>query len=414
MAAKTSESTLKYMVDGIRYVCENFKKRAPGTESERNAQAFIRDELSKYSDEVEMEDFDLHPKAFMGFIPIAGFMIIVSVILFWFHNPVCSIIALILDIVSILMFSTQFLTYRSVFDFLFPKSVSRNVMARRKPTGEVKRRIIFCGHADAAHEWTYSYHGGMPALLTVGVGAVVSMFVVTIVNVLSVAGFFASHASWVMPINIIMGITIPFCIGIIFFINWRIIVDGANDNLTACYVAMAVLKEMDEADLRFENTEVCCLISGSEEAGLRGAKAYARRHKDELLETESVVVAMDTLREIEQMQVYTKGCTGTVRDSEAVGDLIHEAGVNVGIDMPRAELYPGAIDAEGFSMYGLTAAGFCGVNHEARRYYHTREDTADNISPECIALSLDVCREAARLYDEKGGIAYYENKRKKK
>lgn len=414
MATKTSESTLKYMVDGIRYVCENFKKRAPGTESERNAQAYIRDELKKYSDEVEMEDFDLHPKAFMGFIPIAGFLIIVSVILFWCNNHVCSIIGLVLDVLSVLMFSTQFLTYRSVFDFLFPKSVSRNVMARRKPTGEVKRRIIFCGHADAAHEWTYSYHGGMPALLTVGVGAVVSMFVVTIVNILSVAGFFASHASWVMPVNIIMAITIPFLIGIIFFINWRIIVDGANDNLTACYVAMSVLKEMDEADLRFENTEVCCLISGSEEAGLRGAKAYARRHKDELLETESVVIAMDTLREIDQMQVYTKGCTGTVRDSEAVGDLIHEAGVNVGIDMPRAELYPGAIDAEGFSMYGLTAAGFCGVNHEARRYYHTREDTPDNISPECIALSLDVCRETARLYDEKGGIAYYENKRKKK
>lgn len=80
--------------------------------------------------------------------------------------------------------------------------------------------------------------------------------------------------------------------------------------------------------------------------------------------------------------------------------------------MPRTQIYPGAIDAEGFSMYGLTAAGFCGVNHDAKRYYHTRQDTADNINPECISLSLDICREAARLYDEKGGIQFFRDKRK--
>ncbi len=36
-----SEATRKYMVDGIRYVCENFKERAPGTGSERKAQKYL-------------------------------------------------------------------------------------------------------------------------------------------------------------------------------------------------------------------------------------------------------------------------------------------------------------------------------------------------------------------------------------
>ena len=86
----------------------------------------------------------------------------------------------------------------------------------------------------------------------------------------------------------------------------------------------------------------------------------------------------------------------------------------MGIDMPRAEIYPGAIDAEGFSMYGLTAAGFCGVNHDPKTYYHTRKDTPDNIGEDCIELSLKVCEETARLFDENGGLAKYEAKYQKK
>ena len=64
------------------------------------------------------------------------------------------------------------------------------------------------------------------------------------------------------------------------------IADGANDNLSACFVVMSVLKEMKEKNIRYENTEVCCLITGSEEAGLRGALAYAQRHRKELSNTE--------------------------------------------------------------------------------------------------------------------------------
>ena len=146
------------------------------------------------------------------------------------------------------------------------------------------------------------------------------------------------------------------------------------------------------------------MLSGSEEAGLRGAVAYAKKHQKELQEVETVFVAMDTMREIEQLQIYTQGCTGTQKNSNAVGELVYEAGENCGIKLRETDIYPGAVDAEGFSRYGIEAVGFCGVNHDPKTYYHTRLDTPDNISEECIRLSADICIEAARLYDEKGGI----------
>ncbi len=168
-----SEATQKYMVDGIRYVCENFKERAPGTHSERAAQKYLKGELEQWADKVEMEDFTLHPGAFMGWIPVAGVIGIISVIFYWLtyqhivNNSALAIIATVLVLLSLACLVIEFLMYREFVDFLFPKKTSRNVMARRAPKGEVKRRIIFGGHTDAANEWTYSLHGGLKSLAPV-------------------------------------------------------------------------------------------------------------------------------------------------------------------------------------------------------------------------------------------------------
>lgn len=419
-----SESTYKFMVDGIRYICDNFKDRAPGTHSERKAQKFLKSQLENWADEVEMEDFNLHPHAFMGWIPPAGIISIISVIFYWLTfkgvvtNPALAIIATIITWFALSCLVIEFLMYREYVDFLFPKKISRNVMARRKPTGEVKRRIVFCGHTDAANEWTYSLHGGLKSLAPVMGGSIGGLIGVCIFNIVWLIYHLASDAAYTSKFWLVMGIIelilIPFFIAILFFINWKVIVDGANDNLTADFISMAVLKEMADNNKRYENTEVCCLLTGSEEAGLRGAVAYAKRHQDELKEIETVVIAMDTMREIEQLQIYTQGCTGTQKNSNAVGELVYEAGVNCGIEMSETDVYPGAVDAEGFSRYGIEAVGFCGVNHDPKTYYHTRLDTPDNMSEECINLSLDICLEAAELYDSKGGIDAFREEGKKR
>lgn len=409
-----SQATQKYMLDGIRYVCENFKDRAPGTHSERKAQKYLKGELEQWADKVEMEDFTLHPGAFMGWIPFGGIIGIISVLFYWLtyqgivKGVALAVIATVFVLLALACLVIEFLMYREFVDFLFPKKTSRNVMARRYPTGEVKRRIIFGGHTDAANEWTFSLHGGLKALAPVMGGSIGGLIAISVFNVVwicyAIFGNGTYESKFWLVAGIIQLILVPFFIAICFFINWKVIVDGANDNLTADYIAMGVLKEMADNDFRFENTEVCALLSGSEEAGLRGAVAYAKAHKEELSEVETIYIAMDTMREVEQLQIYTQGCTGTQKNSNAVAEVIYEAGVNCGIEMKETDIYPGAIDAEGFSRYGLLASGFCGVNHDPKTYYHTRLDTPDNMSEECINLSLDICIEAAKLYDEKGGI----------
>lgn len=122
-----SENTHKFMTDGIRYICENFKDRAPGTHSERKAQKFLKGQLEEWADEVEMEDFELHPNAFMGWIIPAGIIGIISVIFYWLtyknvvDNPALAIIATIITWFALSCLVIEFLMYREYVDFLFPK-----------------------------------------------------------------------------------------------------------------------------------------------------------------------------------------------------------------------------------------------------------------------------------------------------
>ena len=67
-------------------------------------------------------------------------------------------------------------------------------------------------------------------------------------------------------------IFVPFLIGLYFMWNKHRVVDGANDNLSGCYMGIAILKALQDEGIEFENTEIGVILSGSEEAGLRGAR----------------------------------------------------------------------------------------------------------------------------------------------
>lgn len=414
----SSGDAQRFILDGIRSTCARFKGRAPGSAAERAAQAHFKETLASFADDVQLEKFKLHPGAFLGFMDFMGPAHFACTILFWLTlagvvsgiAPAAIKCAVFLALLAVIVF--EFAFYCEFTDFLYPEAESANVMARLEPRGEVKRRVIFVGHADASNEWTYHYGadgaGGpvMQVMFAAVGGLVVDTALSAIWLVFALGGTDYSSPLW-LAFGIVSSLVSAAYLLMRFFENKSVIVDGANDNLSASYVAMAVLKELKEKGGVPEHTEVCCLITGSEEAGLRGANAYARRHLSELKATETVVVAMDTLHEVEKMQIYTMGKTGTQKNSNAVSELIFEAAHNCGLDMPECELYPGAIDSEAFSKFLIHASGFCGVDGDPKTYYHTRLDNADNIGEDCIKLSTDICLEIVRLYEASGGIAAF-------
>ena len=396
-----------YAIKHIKTMCKNFGPRPVGSEAEINTQEYLEKELETTCDKVLKEDYKCSDKAFMSWVPIGAVIIILSAIFFTFGLPVVSLIAGCLTLFLIL---AEFIFYKPVLDIFFPKKRSMNVTGIREASGETKRRIIFSGHVDSAFEWTYTYHGGRPAVAGIIVTAVIAILLNIgggIYGIIAGEGFgivWMGDDLTMKIISVVMYVTVPVLGAAIFFCNYKRPVTGANDDLSGCMVSAAVIKFMDANNIRFENTEVVALMAGGEEAGLRGSKAWAKAHADEMKNdgVETIFISLDTIREIDFMAIYDKDMTGMVKNDKRVAALLQKAAKEVGHDVPVKAIELGSTDAAAMSQAGIPASAFTAMDPSPARYYHTRLDTEDNLDPKMLETGLKIALETAFMFDEQG------------
>lgn len=264
-------------------------------------------------------------------------------------------------------------------------------MATRKPRGEVKKRIVISGHIDAAYEWRPIYllkEKGMGLWMGLSVG---SAFISLIISVISVIANFVdmgAFGEFMLNYSFYFNIITAISMVLLFtFVNFNRISPGANDNLTGTYAAVCALRMLDMAGVEFENTEVVAMITDGEEAGLRGAKAFAKEHKDEYLNSgvETAVLCVDTLTDIEYLNVYHKDMTGTVKNDLEFSKLVQRSAAESGYDSAKlSNLFFGASDAAAFSQEGIKATCLAAMDPAPADYYHNRRDSYDRLNPEAI------------------------------
>ena len=251
-----------YTVREIKKICKEIGPRPAGSESEKKAQEYIVEQMKTCADEVTMEPFKLAPDAFMAWVCMDGIMILIAVLFAMLKIPVVS---LILAAVALAFCIGEFLLYKPFYDFLFPKKTSHNVIGVKKATGELKQRIIFSGHVDSSYEWRYTHLGGPIMLYACGATAVVSLLLVLIVSALNTFGVLEEGTTIYNILFWAQLIGIPGGIMAILFVNNKLCVEGANDNLTGTVGSVAILKYLKDNDISFEHTEVIAMSAGSEE-----------------------------------------------------------------------------------------------------------------------------------------------------
>ncbi len=405
-AAFDAKKLSRYAVKNITRICNEIGPRKPGSPEELKAQELMAKDLKNSCEKVEIEEFKVHRQAFMGFIPFTVACAIASVFTYAFITPILSVILVVLGTIPLLL---EFLMYKQFIDPLFPALPSHNVIAKRAPEGEIKKRIILVGHADSQFEWTLNYWLGGVGMKLVLIPAVVGLVADLIVGIIGIicagtnGALEAAEPRWLMILGFVVGcVFIPFQLAFLLFQNPFKSVPGANDNLTGCYVGMAVAKAMEDTDTRLENTELVVICSGSEESGLRGAKAYVKAHESELKEIETCVIGLDTFRDLDTIAVYDRDLSGTVKHHWGAKHLVKNAGQNCGYELKFESIYLGACDAAAFTQKGIPATGFAAMDPTPPRYYHTRLDNADNLDEKAIAAGIEIMLETVCMYDKEG------------
>lgn len=389
----------KYVLDQARHVIDTFGPRGPGSEGERAAQEYAAARLEELgATEVQREPFFVAPEAFMRFQTVAGVLMLVACAVWWFMPP----LALLPGVLAFFVTWRQFVHYHPMLDALYPQSESLNVYARWAPRGETRRRIILNAHMDAAFEWRYHvlWPKAFPWLVRYSLAAMPAALVLEVASIPIWMGDPGSIILWWL--GGLQALLVPAFVLALFFTNFENPVPGANDNLSGVFLAAGVIRALREAESSFENTEIACLITGSEEAGLRGASAWAARHAKELRDADTAILVLDTIRDRDHFTVYQGDLNGTVRNDEALSQLVAEAAAACGHTARIGTIPLGATDAAAFTRARLKATALVAMNPAPARFYHTRFDSADNMDAGCVAIAAGIVGEVIRRFDEGG------------
>ncbi len=394
----------KYMIDEITHICKTFEKRDPGSNGEKQACEYMADVLKNDCgcDRVSVESFKENPGSFFGWIYFTITFVLAAVALF-FVLPVLSIVLIVLGLVIAFL---QFGLYKKAVDRFFPEKTGHNVTALKAPTGEVKRRIMFNGHPDAAWEWPVNYKLGGVGFeghaIICGVGALYYL-VLSIVYIAKngVHLGLIDTASPFFKAALCGLIFVPFLFGLYFMWNKNRVVDGANDNLSGCYMGIAILKALKDEGIELQNTELGVILTGSEEAGLRGSKAWCEAHKGEFDDVPTIILSYDTIHDPKYLMTNYRDLNGTVKVDKDASDLFMEAAKELNIHCTKGMVPPlgGATDSAAFAQAGFRATGITGLNHKLEDYYHTRRDTYDNMNAEGLAGCFAVSVKALEMFD---------------
>ncbi len=384
---RNSGQAVSYMVREITRICRAGKRRAPGSEGERETGEYLAGVLEKECGcrDVRVEPFSEHPDAFYGYFRFSAALDCLCAVSFLIR-PWLSIV---FGTAALLLFLIQFVRYRELIDPLFPEKDSVNVTAVRPCSGEVRRRIYLNGHLDAAWEFPLNYYFGGIVFEIPGVAAVAGVLFYIALGVCSLCG----AGDWVRTAGLWGLGFIPFFVLVGCTYNPGRTVDGANDNLTGCYLGVTILREMERLGVRLEHTEVGVILTGSEEAGLRGAKAWTEAHAAEVRDVPTWILCFDTIHDPKELLVNRRDLNGTVRSDRELGDAFLRAAEEAGVPCRDGSvpLMGGATDSAAFTRGGFRSAAVTGLSHRLEDYYHTRRDSWDNLNRE----GLENCYRAA-------------------
>ena len=379
--------------------------RSPGTKGEKEACEYMAKVLKEDCgcERADVESFKENPGSFFGWIYFTITFVLLAIALYF----VAPIISLILIVAGLAIVFLQFGLYKKCVDRFFPELTGHNVTAVKKCTGEVKRRIFFNGHPDAAWEWPVNYAlGGIGFeghAVICALGAVYYMVISIIYMVQNGISFGVIDTSSYLFKMALWGLLfVPFLVGLYWMWNKNRIVDGANDNLSGCYMGIAILKALKDNGIELENTEVGVILTGSEEAGLRGAKAWCEAHKGEFDDVPTFIFSYDTIHDPKYLMTNYRDLNGTVKADKDVSDLFMEAAKELNIPCKKGWVPPlgGATDSAAFAQAGFRATGVTGLNHKLEDYYHTRRDTYDNMNAEGLAGCYAVSVKALEMFDK--------------
>jgi hypothetical protein len=379
-----------FMANFIKEVCEKIGPRSPCSKEEEQCAKLLMNRLKTFCDEAKIDDFYCRPGAYrvMFHWPILFYIIAIP---FFLYYPVISLI--LAAFVIIILVGNEIFNLE-IIDPLFKKHKSTNVIAKIKPLKEKKNIIILSGHHDSNWEFPLGKRFGTKVSIFMVLPIIFNplLLIFSIIKMIMPLSFVVELIlliSLVAPVPIL----IPFGIKVIS----KTPVMGANDNLSSLAVCLAAAQYFSDQKNKLTNSELWIVSFGSEEIGIRGSKRFVTKYFDSIKDAYSINLDLVGGRDC-KMHIDEKEEMGAIKLSPEICDILQNASKKLNIYVTRGPVMC-FTDSMAFSMKKIKSASLVGLlpDNNMPSFYHTINDTIENIDPKVMKDCLEICLQA--IYD---------------
>jgi hypothetical protein len=380
-----------YMYNLVQRVIDEIGPRPACSEAERKLGRLLVEEWKPVCDRVDTESFTCRPGAFLGVIRLSVVLWLASIVLYWFY-PFAAFVAAALSLGALVL---ELVRYREFIDFLFLPEKGENIVGTIHPRGEAKNRVIVSAHQDSAYEFRIWRLFGNAALQL--------QRLATLGVLIAIAGSLAKTIAYLggsedsTTFTIVGGVMAafgPVVAPFLFFLSDKA-VPGAMDDMTGIAILAGTGRCLHESRISGgfypENTEVVLLATSSEEAGLRGAKRYVKKHLAELKKTPTYAIFVESTADERHLTVATGEVSTGAKHDPGLVEMAQRVAASHGWPIKSKPIPLGASDASAFSKKGVKS--ICLFSQDSTRLvpnYHTREDTPEHVRPEALSVSLQL------------------------
>jgi aminopeptidase YwaD len=389
----------KHADEAIKFtaqIIEEFGPRLCGTDSCKKAAYRIKEEIDRHCDSSGIEEFDVHPKAFLGFLKASVILYMASSLLLFFGFLIPAALGYTLAVAITI---SQFVFYLQLFDPFYKKKKGYNVYGSVEPEGEVKQQILISGHHDSAYIFNFftRFRRLYRIRIILGFLPIDLAFVAAWCWVVIHYGF-ASVPVFADIFRYGTLIAIIFTGQLYFFISPEGS-PGAGDNLIASAIALKIAEAFSRKKNRgrtpLKNTRLIFLSFDGEEAGLRGARAYAKKHKEKLTSVPTYNINLDSIYDVNEIKFLRSDINGFVKLSRGMAKECAAISAALGYASKpyRMEFGAGATDAAELAKIGVEATTLIAMTIDLKNEsfcYHTGLDTVDKIQPEAVEAVLKI------------------------
>jgi len=392
---------VEYVLDTAELVLNSSRERRAGSSGEEQVQHIFMNELKKYCDETHQEQFKTHPGAGTLAEKLLCALLVICVILFCGAVNTGSVteasVSLLMSLVVFCIFSYKFIFDGKKLDFITPTKMSKNLLGVRYSRGETLGRVVLVARSDAPQSMRAHLFGNRSPFI-LSMCALIGNTILFCSGLLFLFSGAPQQSAFFSFLSVIAIGFVPFYVMSAFLINNRKVASGISSSIIPSSILLSIMKQLHDNSFRYEKTEICCLITGSEYSSRAGAYHFAKKHKRLYTDVPTVFIPLEEITTSRKLSVFFKDGSGTKGSSE-VASVIGEAAENLNIDIQKETSLLGTSTYTPFSKNDFPACSLGTSKKHISKTISANSDKLHTVSKKAIADVGGLVIETLNYYD---------------